>query len=37
MSSIEKIFGAGALPLAKTYQAIAIERNMGREFRFGNP
>jgi hypothetical protein len=35
--SIESMFGVDALPLAKAYQAIAIQRNMGRDLRFGNP
>ena len=37
MFSIESMFGVDALPLTKAYQAIAIQRNMGRDLRFGNP
>ena len=37
MFSIESFFEVDALPLTKAYQAIAIQRNMGRDFRFGNP
>ncbi len=37
MFSIERIFEVDVSPLAKAYQAVAIQRNMGRNFSFGNP